>query len=115
MANQIEYIEDFTEAEITGLDIKDLNKKLKLKNYSKQEQQAIKKQRRKIKMIKYRKDSRMRRSQNLNNLLELRALLLDEYIGLKLEVYNLQNAKDWLVEQTSSDEDDEYGGFVIVD
>ena len=121
MAGYIEYIEDLTEADIMGLDIKDLNKKLKQKNISKREQQEIKKQRRKIKMKKYRKDSRMRKATELDKLLEQRALLFDEFFGLKREVERLQTSKAKLIEQMRSsdddddDDDDEYGEFVIVD
>ncbi|KAI6648373.1 hypothetical protein LOD99_12182 [Oopsacas minuta] len=115
MSNQIQSIKDLTEAEITGLGIKELNKKLRQKNYTKQEQLAIKRQRRKIKMKKYRKESHKRRIKYLNNLLEQHALLQDEYLGLKLEVFNLQREKVSLIEEISSDEDDEYGEFVIVD
>ena len=120
MASYIGYIEDLTEADIMGLDIKDLNKKLKQKNISKREQQEIKKQRRKIKMKKYRKDSRMRKATELDKLLEQRALLLDEFFGLKQEVVHLRYSKAQLIERMKicdddDDDDDEYGEFVIVD
>ncbi|KAI6646814.1 hypothetical protein LOD99_9213 [Oopsacas minuta] len=105
-----------TEAEIVSLDIKDLNKKLKYKNVSKPEQQEIKKLRRKIKMKKYRKDSRMRKATELERLLELRAILVDELICLEQEVVYLHSSKDHLIKHShSSDEDDEYGEFVVVD
>ncbi|KAI6659579.1 hypothetical protein LOD99_14503 [Oopsacas minuta] len=107
---------NITEAEIVSLDIKELNKKLKYKNVSKPEQQELKKLRRKIKMNKYRRDSRMRKTTELETLLELRALLLDELIGLEQEVVYLHNSKDHLIKHIhSSDEDDEYGEFVVVD
>ena len=116
MASYIGYVEDLTEADIMGLDIKDLNKKLKQKNISKREQQEIKKQRRKIKMKKYRKDSRMRKATELDKLLEQRSVLLDEFFGLKQEVAYLQRSKAFLIKRMrNSDDDDEYGEFVIVD
>ena len=106
MASNIELFDVLTEDEILCLDIKELNKIFKTKNLTKREQLAIKAHRRKIKMKKYRKDSRMRKPIN-------RALLLDEYLCLTLEVLYLQYYKAWLIEQLSSD--DEYGEFVIVD
>ena len=114
MASYNNYTEEITEADIKSLNIKDLNKKLKQKNISKYEQTEIKKQRRKIKMKKYRKDSRMRKATELEKLIEMRALLIDEYFGLNLEVIELRTSKEMLLELTR-DDDDEYGEFVVVD
>ena len=106
--------EGITEAEITGLNIRELNKKLKQNNVSKYEQQEIKKQRRKIKMKKYRRDSRMRRATDLEKLIELKALLRDEFVGINQEVIYLRSCKELLCE-LMRDDDDEYGEYVVVD
>lgn len=115
MASNTSYNEDITEAEIMGLNIKELNKKLKQNNVSKYEQQEIKKQRRKIKMKKYRRDSRMRKATELERLIELKALLLDEFFGINQEVLYLRNSKELLCELMRDDDDDEYGEYVVVD
>ena len=116
---EIQLREILTEADIMGLDIKDLNKKLKQRNISKREQQEIKKQRRKIKMKKYRKDSRMRKASEYDKLIEQRALLWEEYYGLKREVVFLRSSRDNLIQKMyaspADGEDDEYGEYVVVD
>ena len=82
--------------------------------YLKYEQIEIKKQRRKIKMKKYRKDSRMRKATELEKLIEMRALLLDEFFGLNQEVVYLRNSRE-LLRELIRDDDDEYGEYVVVD
>lgn len=114
MASYNNYAEEITEADIMSLNIKDLNKILKQKNVSKYEQIEIKKQRRKIKMKKYRKDSRMRKATELEKLIEMRALLLDEFFGLNQEVVYLRNSRE-LLRELIRDDDDEYGEYVVVD
>lgn len=114
MASYNNYTEEITEADIMSLNIKDLNKILKQKNVSKYEQIEIKKQRRKIKMKKYRKDSRMRKATELEKLIEMRALLLDEFFGLNQEVVYLRNSRE-LLRELIRDDDDEYGEYVVVD
>ena len=115
MASYSNYNEEITDEDIKSLNIKELNKKLKQKNISKFDQVEIKKQRRKIKMKKYRKDSRMRKATELDNLIEIRALLLDEYCGLNQEVVYLRISKELLCRQMRDDDDDEYGEDVEVD
>ena len=114
MASYNNYNEGITKAEITGLNIKELNIKLKQNNFSKNEQEVIKKQRRKIKMKKYRKDSRMRKATELERLIELRALLLDELFGINQEVVYLRSSRE-LLSELMHDDDDEYGDYVVVD
>ena len=65
-------------------------------------------------MKKYRKDSRMRKATELEKLIEMRALLLDEFFGLNQEVVYLRNSRE-LLRELIRDDDDEYGEYVVVD
>ena len=66
-------------------------------------------------MKKYRRDSRMRKATELERLIELKALLLDEFFGINQEVLYLRNSKELLCELMRDDDDDEYGEYVVVD
>ncbi|KAI6661774.1 hypothetical protein LOD99_9841 [Oopsacas minuta] len=113
MASYIKYI---TEKEITHLDIKDLNKILKIRNIPKCERREIKEIRRSNKMTKYRRDSRMRTDPK--KLEEVKLDLQNELFALTYEVVELRQYMEYLISKQESypDEDGyEYEEFVIVD
>ncbi|KAI6650566.1 hypothetical protein LOD99_7616 [Oopsacas minuta] len=103
-----------SEADITGLDIKELNKKLKEDRVPKCEQQHIKKQRRRIKMKTYRKDSRQRKAKEYESLEHERARLAAILATLQHEVVQLRDRRSAIMHQImdveGSDEE-----FLIVD
>ena len=104
-----------SEADITGLDIKDLNQKLKEERVPKCEQQHIKKQRRRIKMKKYRKESRLRKAKEYEILELERARLFEELSRLQREVVQLRNHRSSIMEQIMEHAEGSDDEFLIVD
>ena len=105
----------FREADITGLDIKDLNKKLKEERVSKREQQDIKKQRRRIKMKIYRKESRQRKARECECLELERGRLSAELARLQQEVVQLQSIRCSIVQNMMDEVEGSDEEFIIVD
>ena len=105
MTTNVKANQNLTQEDISILNIKDLNKKLKQKQISKYEQHNIKKQRRNIKMKKYRKESRSRKTKIYQNLLEQRAQLWKELFKLNQEVTQLRSIKSYLNGKTQSNKD----------
>ena len=57
----------------------------------------------------------MRRATELERLIELKALLLDEFFGISQEVIYLRSSRELLCELMCDYDDDEYGEYVVVD
>ena len=117
MTTNIKTTQRLTQEDISSLNIKDLNKKLKQKQISKCEQQDIKKQRRNIKMKKYRKNSRFRKTKEYYTLLEERARLWTELFCLNQEVTQLKSFKSSIIAKglDISEGDSQNDELVIVD
>ena len=95
------------EEDITGLSIKELNKRLTDEKIPKIEQQSIKKLRRNSKMKKYRRESRSRKSNEYYSLLETLAQLKKEFFSLNVEVEILKRRKYWIISQIQNKYDSE--------
>ncbi|KAI6646597.1 hypothetical protein LOD99_12718 [Oopsacas minuta] len=109
---------NITEEEITHMDIKDLNRILKIQNISKNERTKIKGIRRKNKMKKYRRDSRIRTDPK--KLQKVKLHLEQELLALAYEVVELRELKDYFISKHArlpdpDNDEDEYGEFVTVD
>ena len=117
MTTNIKTTQRLTQEDISSLNIKDLNKKLKQKQISKCEQQDIKKQRRNIKMKKYRKNSRFRKMKEYYTLLEERARLWTELFCFNQEVTQLKSLKSSIIAKglDISEGDGQNDELVIVD
>ncbi|KAI6646568.1 hypothetical protein LOD99_12689 [Oopsacas minuta] len=104
-----------SQADITGLDIKELNKRLKEDRVPKCEQQHIKKQRRRIKMKTYRKESRQRKANEYETLEHERARLAAYLAILQEEVVQLRESRTSIMHQITEHFDGSDEEFLIVD
>ncbi|KAI6650609.1 hypothetical protein LOD99_7659 [Oopsacas minuta] len=103
-----------SEADITRLDIKDLNKKLKEERVSKCDCQLIKKQRRRNKMKTYRKESCQRKAKKYEKLELERQRLSDVLALLQQEVVQLRSSRSSMMENIMKHVEGEEE-FLIVD
>ena len=110
MASYYSHDEEITLADIVGLNTKQLNRIFKIKNMSKYESIEIIKLRRKLKMRKYRKESRERQP-TIKELTKKRDFLQDELRDIEQEIINLEK----LLHEPTRVDDSEYGQHVNVD
>ena len=104
-----------SDADITGLDIKELNQKLKEERIPKCDQQHIKKQRRRIKMKTYRKESRQRKAKQYESLELERARLSAELARLRQEVVELRCHRTSIMHAIMDQSDESSEEYLIVD